>query len=102
MRTTSTILEEIGKIFKDEGQATRPLIPRNVIATANEIVERCSSIFETLRGMFKDADSTVGLLKFGLQNSRLKMFRVELSEMKSNSQCMMQIIIYARLKAERQ
>lgn len=52
--------------------------------------------------MFKDADSTVGLLKFGLQNSRLKMFRVELSEMKSNSQCMMQIIIYARLKAERQ
>lgn len=50
--------------------------------------------------MFKDAESTVGLLKFGLQNSRLRVFRVELSDMKSNLQCIMQVVIYARMKAE--
>lgn len=100
MRTTSTILKEIGKVFEDEGQVSKPLISRNAITTANEIVERCSLIFETLREMFKDAESTVGLLKFGLQNSRLRVFRVELSEMKSDLQCIMQVVIYARMKAE--
>ncbi|OJJ83104.1 uncharacterized protein ASPGLDRAFT_36565 [Aspergillus glaucus CBS 516.65] len=100
VRTTSTILEEIGKVFEDEGQVSKPLFSRNAITTANEIVERCSLIFETLREMFKDAESTVGLLKFGLQNSRLRVFRVELSEMKSNLQCIMQVVIYARMKAE--
>lgn len=50
--------------------------------------------------MFKDAESRVGLPKFGLQNSRRKVFRVKLSEMKSNLQCIMQVAIYARMNAE--
>lgn len=47
--------------------------------------------------MFRDAESTVRLLKFGLQNSRR---RVELSGMKSNLQCITQVVTYVRMKVE--
>jgi len=57
--------------------------------------------FETLKGMFKDAEkSAVGFLKFGLQKLWLRVMQVEMREMKSNQQCIMQVIIYARMKAE--
>ncbi|KAL5335511.1 hypothetical protein BJX70DRAFT_401504 [Aspergillus crustosus] len=101
VRSTSTVLEEIGKVFQDEGNAIQPNISQNAIATVKDIAENCTVAFNTLQHMVASSDqSALGPLKFAFKTSRLKILQCGLGEMRSNLQCMIQVVIYARLKAE--
>lgn len=101
VRSTSLVLEEIGKVFQDEDLGSRPMISQNAIVTAKEIVEKCTGTFNDLQEIVDSAEqSALGVLKFTMKASRLKVLQFGLGEMRSNLQCMMQVIIYARLKAE--
>ncbi|KAL4939307.1 hypothetical protein BDV06DRAFT_225164 [Aspergillus oleicola] len=103
VRSTTVVLEEIGKIFQDESTAARQLISQNAISTTKEIVEKCTASFDTLQEIVASAgQNTLGLLRFMMKGSTLKVLQSGLGEMRSNLQCMMQVIIYARLKAEPQ
>ncbi|KAL4950142.1 hypothetical protein BDW69DRAFT_187628 [Aspergillus filifer] len=101
VQSTSTVLEEIGKIFQYENSAgNRPIISQNVMVVANEIGERCTKAFNELQKILdRSKQSTLGLVKFMMKTPRLKVLQLGLGEMRSNLQCLMQII-YARLKAE--
>lgn len=101
VRSTSLVLEEIGKVFQEEDQGSRPMISQDAIVTVKEIVQKCAGTFNDLQEIVDDAEqSSLGVLKFSIKASRLKVLQFGLGEMRSNLQCMMQVIIYARLKAE--
>ncbi|OJJ60363.1 hypothetical protein ASPSYDRAFT_86955 [Aspergillus sydowii CBS 593.65] len=101
VRSTSLVLEEIGKVFQEEDQGSRPMISQDAIVTVKEIVQKCAGTFNDLQEIVDDAEqSSLGVLKFSIKASRLKVVQFGLGEMRSNLQCMMQVIIYARLKAE--
>ncbi|KAL4876116.1 hypothetical protein BJY04DRAFT_223339 [Aspergillus karnatakaensis] len=100
VRSTSSVLEEIGKIFQDEKDATRPIVSQTAISNAQEICDKVELTFASLQEIVTSTErSSVGLFKFMLKNSRVKLLQLGLAEMRSNLQCMMQVIIYARLKA---
>lgn len=101
VRSTSLVLEEIGKVFQDEDRGSRPMVSQNAIVTAKEIVQKCTGTFSDLQEIVDSAEqSALGVFKFTMKASRLKVLQFGLGEMRSNLQCMMQVIIYARLKAE--
>ena len=102
VKSTSTVLDEIGKIFQDESSAgNRPIISQNAMVVANEIGEKCTKAFDELQEILdRSKQSTLGLVRFMMKTPRLKVLQLGLGEMRSNLQCMMQVIIYARLKAE--
>ncbi|KAL6228634.1 hypothetical protein BDW75DRAFT_226560 [Aspergillus navahoensis] len=100
VKSTSSVFEEIGKVFQDEGAAETPIISQNAISTVKEIIAKCTATFEDLEGMVADAEqSALGLIKFTIKASRVKVLQLGLWEMRSNLQCMMQVIVYARMKA---
>ncbi|KAJ5527024.1 hypothetical protein N7513_011183 [Penicillium frequentans] len=100
VRSTSIALEEVGKIFEEESKTTKPFISENAIATANDIVFRCTDIFSKLGEMAQSGQkNTLGLLTFSLKISRLQVLQNRLEQSKLDLQLMMQVIIIARLKA---
>lgn len=103
VQSTSAVLDEVGKVFKEEGAALKPLISNNAITTANEVVARCKVIFDKLDGLVKDSrNGAFGLIKLVLKSSRRQRLQAGLEQSKSDLQLMMQVIIYARLKIEAQ
>lgn len=40
VRSTSIALEEVGEIFQEENRKTKPLISKNAVATANDVIGR--------------------------------------------------------------
>lgn len=101
VRSTSIALEEVGKIFEEESRASKPLISQNAITTANDVIFRCTEVFNKLGRMAEDGlKSTFGLLTFPLKSSRLQMLQTKLEQSKIDLQLMMQVILNARLKAE--
>lgn len=100
VRSTSIALEEVGKIFEQESRMTNSLISRNSIATANDVIFRCTEIFNKLEEMAQTGQkSTLSLLTFSIKSSRLQVLQNRLEQSKIDLQLMMQVIIYARLKA---
>lgn len=80
---------------------TKPLISVNSIATANDVIFRCTEIFNKLGEMAENGQkNTLSLLTFSLRRSRLLVLQTRLEQSKLDLQLMMQVIIYARLKAE--
>lgn len=103
VRSTAVAIEEVGNIFGAEDTATRKLISQNAIDTVQDVVEQCSTVFEQLREALenaKDGNGGLGRLLFPLRESRLVLLQSNLERLKSTLQCLMQVIIYARLKAE--
>ncbi|KAL4995500.1 hypothetical protein BDV10DRAFT_132404 [Aspergillus recurvatus] len=101
VQSTSTVLEEIGKIFKDEDGAERPIISQNAMRATKDMVDRCTVVFNELQEVLEQSkQSALGLVRFMMKTPRLRVLQLGLGEMRSNLQCMMQVIIYARLKAE--
>lgn len=101
IRSTSIAFEEVGKIFEVEGKAPTPLVSQNALITANDVVTRCTEIFNKLKAMAEDGQkSAIGLLAFLLKGSRLRVMQTRLDQSKLDLQLMMQIIIYARLRFE--
>jgi hypothetical protein len=101
VRSTSIALEEVGKVFKEESKTAKPLISENAITTANDVVSRCTEIFNKLGEMAEDGrKNTIGLLAFPLKSSRLRVLQTRLEQSKVDLQLMMQIIMYAGLKIE--
>ena len=101
VKSTSIALEAVGNVFQEESNATKPLISANAIITANDVVSRCTDIFNKLGKIAEDGQkSTLSLLVFPLKSSRLQVLQTRLEQSKLDLQLMMQVIIYARLKVE--
>ncbi|KAJ5756980.1 uncharacterized protein N7511_007162 [Penicillium nucicola] len=101
VHSTSIVLEEVGKVFEEEGTAPQPIISPNAITTANEVIARCQTIFEKLHQVAEDArTNTFGAIILVLTSSRRLRLQTGLERSKSDLQLMMQIIIYARLKLQ--
>jgi len=101
VRSTSFVLEEIGKVFQNESNTSKPVASQNAIDTANEIAQRCARIFKTLQDIITGAQGNrLRLLNILVKSSRIRVRQAALAEMRMNLQCMMQVITYARLKAE--
>jgi hypothetical protein len=99
VKSTSSVFEEIGKIFQDERNATTPIISHNAISTVKDLTEKCTAAFEELEGMITDAEqSPPGQIELTFEASRVKVYQLGLWETGSNLQCMMQVIVYARMK----
>lgn len=100
VRTTSTVFEEVGKIFEEESIAPRRVVSENAIATAKEVAEMCEDVFDTLDKVVKDArKNSFGTLLLVLKSSFLRELQMKLERNKGHMQLLLQIIIYARLKA---
>lgn len=98
VQSTSLVLEEIGKVFEEEGHMAKPLISATAIAVANDVVARCSSTFDMIHTMADDAQrNTMGLLVFSLKGTRLRTLQGRLDQSKIDLQLMLQVIIYARI-----
>jgi len=50
-RSTPIALDEVGKVFEEESRATNPLIYGISIATAKDVIFRCTEIFYKLGEM---------------------------------------------------
>ncbi|KAJ5085028.1 hypothetical protein N7532_009799 [Penicillium argentinense] len=101
VQSTSVVLEEVGKVFKEEGAAPEPLISNSAITTANDVVTRCKGIFDKLNAFANESrHDTFGSLILILRSSRRQRLQAGLEQSKSDLQLMMQVIIYARLKTE--
>ncbi|GAD95161.1 conserved hypothetical protein [Paecilomyces variotii No. 5] len=99
VRSTSVALEEVGKIFEEEGRMANPIISTNAITTVNDVVAKCTEIFSELDKIVKGArDNAVGALVFAIKGSQLRVLQTRLERSKIDLQLMMQVIVYARVK----
>ncbi|KAF7136891.1 hypothetical protein CNMCM5793_006506 [Aspergillus hiratsukae] len=103
VRSTATVVEEVANIFKEEGSARRNLISHKAIETVEDVVKQCSAQFDQLNQVLENTANGGGLgkLLFPLRESRLVLLQSNLERLKMTLQCFMQVIIYARLKAEK-
>lgn len=65
------------------------------------VARECSRIFESLRELMDRIGKRGVCVLFPIRESRLTVLNPNLERLKSGLKFMMQIIIYARLKAER-
>ncbi|KAL3488164.1 hypothetical protein BJX62DRAFT_240312 [Aspergillus germanicus] len=80
-----------------------PIISHNAISTVKDIIDKCTATFEELEQMIADTEqSPLGLIKSPFKASRVKVYQLGLWEMRGNLQCMMQVIVYARMKVKAQ
>lgn len=101
VKSTSIALEAVGNVFQEESKAPKPLISENAIITANDVVSRCTDIFNKLGKIAEDGQkSTFSLMVFPLKSSRLQVMQTRLEQSKLDLQLMMQVIIYARLMVQ--
>jgi hypothetical protein len=101
VRSTAVAIEEIGKVFREEEeyQGKRELISSNAVETVSEVVGECGKVFERLEAALEGVQDGFERLFFPLRESRLVLLQSNLERLKSTLQCLMQVIIYARLKA---
>ncbi|KAJ5737279.1 uncharacterized protein N7483_002404 [Penicillium malachiteum] len=100
VRSTSIALEEVGKVFEEESRTTTSLVSENLIANANDVIFTCTEIFNKLGEMAQNGQkNTLNQLTFSIKSSRLRVLQNRLEQSKLDLQLMMQVIIYARLKA---
>ena len=101
VRSTSIALEEVGKIFEEESRKTKPLISKNAATTANDVIFRCTDVFNELGKMAENRQKNkLSQLTFSLKSSRRQDLQARLEQSKVDLQLMLQVIIYAQLKAE--
>jgi hypothetical protein len=70
VKSTSSVLEDIGKVFQEEENTGQQLISQNAISTVNQIIKKCTDAFETLQSILSDTQQSVfGLVRFTLKTS---------------------------------
>lgn len=90
----------MGKIFEEESVAPQRVISENAITTAKEVAEMCRGVFDTLNNVITDArKNSIGTMLLVLKSSSLREIQTKLEQNKGQMQLLLQVIIYARLKA---
>ncbi|KAJ0423004.1 hypothetical protein BJY00DRAFT_279227 [Aspergillus carlsbadensis] len=101
VKSTSLVFEEIGKVFRDEGSTATPMISQNAIATVQEIAANFTATLDDLESKITDAEeSAEGLPRLTSDPTRIKVHELALWQMQCTLQCILQVIVYARMKAQ--
>jgi hypothetical protein len=96
VQSTSVVLEEVGKVFEEEGTAPKTLISTMAITTADDVVaKRQGHLRSSTKWLKKSRKNAFGSLELVLMSSRRHRLQTGLEQSKSDLQLLMQIIIYA-------
>ncbi|XP_014558663.1 hypothetical protein COCVIDRAFT_24940 [Bipolaris victoriae FI3] len=94
IKLTSFVIEELGGIFKQDD--TLSLISKSAIATANETLDECSTMFGEIEvTLNKSKKGKMGRLLLPFREPKIELLRSHIDKLKSTLQLLMQVLMHA-------
>ena len=94
VKLTSFVIDELGRIFKQD--ETAALISKNAVNTAEETVRECSNVFTEMEAALKKSKkNTLGRLMLPFREPKLELLRTNIDRLKSTLQLLMQVLTHA-------
>ncbi|EUC44921.1 hypothetical protein COCMIDRAFT_37255 [Bipolaris oryzae ATCC 44560] len=94
IKLTSFVIEELGGIFKQDD--TLSLISKSAIATANETLNECSTMFGEIEATLnKSKKGKMGRLMLPFREPKIELLRSHIDKLKSTLQLLMQVLMHA-------
>ncbi|RAR12464.1 hypothetical protein DDE82_000175 [Stemphylium lycopersici] len=94
IKLTSFVIEELGRIFKQDD--TSGLISKSAVETANETLKECSAVFEEIETTLnKSKKGKMGRLMLPFRESKIELLRNHIDKLKSTLQLLMQVLAHA-------
>lgn len=94
VKLTSFVIDELGRIFKQD--ETTALISKNAVNTAEETVRECSNVFTEMEAALKKfKKNTLGRLMLPFREPKLELLRTNIDRLKSTLQLLMQVLTHA-------